>query len=252
MNHLATHFPSGMVFDDSQKKQFGTPEQLEQFFQKETHREFIDINYLGELNDLLQEIHQTFSQYNTKSYESINETCGVLNVDIIIYYDEDCDKYTIALEIVRVRPCFASQKIFTILVYLLLKLACHRHDVKEVRIEACTDATVNILMRRFKSMVTHEVEQETGWSNCIFSNFDSIREQVTPTSLGIDMKVVEDPNDGSLQLVESQFPTANELNDDKWVEEHYQKPTTELDEEIKRCEQELLHLTVNHTPPISP
>jgi hypothetical protein len=241
-----------MTFDESQKKQFGTPEKLEQFFQKETRREFIDTEYLSDLNDLLQEIHQTFSQYKDNSYEAINETCGVLNVDTIMYYNDDDDKYTIALEIVRVRPCFASQKIFTILVYLLLKLACSRRDVNEVRIEACTDATVTILKKKFKTMVTHNIEPETGLSNCIFSDFDSIRAQVTPKSLGIDMKVVENPTDESLQLVESQFPTAEQLNDDKWVEEHYKKPSTELDEEIKRCERELLHLTVNHTPPTSP
>jgi hypothetical protein len=223
-----------MEFDRWQTTFYQTPTELERRFTESTYLDEnsssiiigndIRDNYItSQLNALLNTIFTKCIEYTFGSDAVyINEWRDVLHVKIAMGTNTQTEKTEIVLKEIIVRPCFAGYGMLTIVVYLLLRAATKRCDTSQVIVHQCVDTTVAVLRTKFPSvmntnryLISHNDVDPI--HDCIFTNFTAAADNAKITGLKLTNKVTPTAN-GALQLIDTGFPRASELNNMWFVE----------------------------------
>jgi hypothetical protein len=149
--------------------------------------------------------------------------CVGLTVDVKIK-----DSGVLYLNVIKVRPCFVGRGMLQIIVYILIVAAILRKDVKRVVVEKCVETTVAVLEAKFASMFVIETDTK-GYRSCVFGGFDAMNWKSLKTQLGLDNRLRINDSGGEITkicLVESAYPTAEQLNDRSYVESNFKLPVS--------------------------
>ena len=220
--HLAAHVPFGYTHDEHQTPGFKDPLTYEQYFQEKTGSHRIASDYISHLNQLLKyidQINKTFvdkPQPNGKPYfKDFSYITDVVQIAMEIGTTE------ITVNVIQVRPCFVGHKLFQIIMLQLLHTAGMVH--KTLNIETCYPKTLNIMNHFFGKheglMRVQFSETFYKYPDCVFPHPDTML-TVTPEQLHI-ADYVNISSEGIVSLVPSAFPSAEELNNIRYVDAFY-------------------------------
>jgi hypothetical protein len=218
---LSAHVPSAAVFDERQTVYFESPEELEEDFRYYIGSSLISRRYVErQLNPMLDRMRATLGGVIRHEMTVFRERCDVVFVAVQLdWVGKDArgrHQFELHLPYITVRPCFWGQSMLTIIVYQLLYLALLRGDVKRFVISKCVPTTSQILFRKFGPWVTYK-PNEQGELDFEFADLGRVAAEVSAERLGIAHKLASEDL-GRLVLRQDAFPTAEQLNDAKWVE----------------------------------
>ena len=209
----AAPIPKGYAFTYEQFVTFESPEHYNQHFFRGA---VIPLDYASRINVLLRSIDEV-CRFKSKAndpditeWESINEASDV------IYLELNASSQDIIVKIIGIRPCFAGHHMFMILVYALMRLACITD--KRLAFATCYPTTHRALTRHFDDVIDREESFDT---TIVFSNHKLLA-YITPEYFLIAHLIFENSK-GALQIKTAQFPASRLLNDQGYVDDHYQK-----------------------------
>ena len=208
----AAHVPVGLMYDERATRVFGTPEQLEATYQK--HRG--------------PDIHENYLEQMEQVFVRVRDVCKTpmwvrLQEEIVALTDTaelaiEVTHEFIALHVISIRPCFERNSMLVIVVYQLLRLAV-LYQKSKVVVTLCGPKTVDVLRSKFDDLDVMEVRYTaTEGTCCVFADMRRVRVRVNARALGIEHRVGTRA-DGLLQLKREAFPTAQQLNDAKYVDD---------------------------------
>ena len=205
---LSAHVPTRLVFSAAQIALFGTPLELEAVYAKYAAK--IAENYVSTINKNLAIMWDKCQFSATRgAYTSIGSNSDVVNMNIL--KGATC----IDLRNISVRPCFEGYGTLTLVIYQLLKIA-YTLNIPFVCIRGCLPKTVAILKYKFEQFGIFEIDK---YNDCFLCT-EKLR--LTASDLGIAHKIIESDESSSIQLDPLMFPTAAELNNDEYVETHFE------------------------------
>ena len=210
---LSAPIPDGYAFDSDQRLTFKTPQKLDAYFN------FKDIRpaYIENINRLLLQIQKDCSLHEL----CIANACGreIIEQADVLMVQVHVDYATILMDVIAIRPCFAGYKLFLVVVYVLVRGACETG--KTLIAQRCYPKTLEILKRYFEGLMRYDPYSQS--PNCIFDNHRLLHAKITPSWLGIQDLITENEQ-GHVQLIDSAFPSASDLNDPVFVNAHYRAP----------------------------
>ena len=209
---LSAPVSSRATFDEKQRGYWGDPAGLEEYFCI-YQGEVIRPDYVSaQLTPMLQDLVETLliyphGQQRLRTFERTNDVV-YLHVDIAF---AEPNTTRIVLHELYVRPCFVRQRMPTLVLYTLLRVAQMRGDVGELVMEQCVPTAALILQRKFGDLVTltNHINESP---NCVIQPF-----RVSAAMLRIK-DMLWDDHDLAMELNPAAFPTAEQLNDPEWVE----------------------------------
>ena len=212
---LAAPIPTGYEHDPSQMIHFDTAEIFDRSFTYTKIRR----NYVLLVNALLGRIDQACrlekpldEPGDEWSTEIVVDQMDVVTLQIESSYD------AIVLDIIGVRPCFVGHRMFLVVMYQLIRLACATGKVLIVK--TCYPRTLAILKKYFVAGGMLDYDGDARYPDCVFRNHLAMRRLVTPAFLGISRIITED-RDGLVQLRADALPPAAALNDQAFVDRYF-------------------------------
>ena len=207
------HVPSSLVFDPKQLETFGTPQELEANFVEETGSHDIRPDYIEQINRAFAEVVEYC--ISARRYGFIERWTDVLNICVSVEENaQRPDDTVLAVVNISVRPCFEGNGILAVLMYQMLLIALFRGDVRKIVVVSCVAKSLAILKRKFGQLAVRRSSNSTE-----IRNVQTLAEHISAESLGIALKI-DNEEYGVVNLNPAAFPTAYQLNSEKWVEEN--------------------------------
>jgi hypothetical protein len=227
MVFLEAHVPVRMELDGLQRLFFVSPGTIERSFADKMGK-IIPDKYVKKLSSLLAKVLCRCMEVKSGEYEThIVEWSDVLCVGLTVNV-QSTDDGVLYLNVIKVRPCFVGRGMLQIIVYILIMVAILRKDVRRVVVDKCVETTVSVLKAKFTSMFDVKTDTD-GYNSCVFSGFDGMDWKKLKTQLGLDSRLRINDSDGvitKIGLIESAYPTAEELNNRNYVEKNFKLPVS--------------------------